>query len=268
MTLNQRDAGSTPVAATYLCKLSIGELMNEWIDKIHHGDCLDVMGKMPSESVNVIVTSPPYNLLNTSSNSLPYGDSWDNARLIEGYSEYKDNMPHDEYVKWQRNCLSEMMRILAPKGCIFYNHKWRTQKGLLQDRADIVDGFPVRQIIIWDRGSGTIFSRNFFVPSYEVIYLIVKPGFQVSKAKNSVRDVWRINHARNNPHPAPFPVELARLCIESTTGDIVLDPFIGSGTTGVAAKQLGRHYIGIDQSEEYCKMARERIAGTSKLTLL
>lgn len=68
--------------------------------------------------------------------------------LINGYKNHNDCMPYDEYVEWQRECLREMLRIIPDDGAIFYNHKWRVQAGLLQDRSDIVQGFPVRQIII------------------------------------------------------------------------------------------------------------------------
>jgi modification methylase len=67
-----------------------------------------------------------------------------------------------------------MMRLLTDDGAIFYNHKWRVQDGLLQDRNDIVSGFPVRQIIIWHRNGGINFNKGYFLPTYEVIYLIAK----------------------------------------------------------------------------------------------
>ena len=60
-------------------------------------------------------------------------------------------MPYDQYVEWQRECLRAMYRLLTDNGAIFYNHKWQIQAGLLQDRREIVEGFPVRQIIIWRR---------------------------------------------------------------------------------------------------------------------
>jgi modification methylase len=68
-----------------------------------------------------------------------------------------------------------------------------------------------------------------------------------------------------NKHPAPFPVALPLRCIESTTAKIILDPFSGSGTTALAAKQLGRNYIGIDISPEYCAMAESRLMGTTEV---
>ena len=99
--------------------------------------------------------------------------------------------------------------------------------------------------------------------TYEVIYLIAKPGFKLADKANVLGDVWRFPPESNNPHPAPFPVELAQRCIESTTARIILDPFMGSGTTGVAAQSAERDWVGIEISEDYCTMARERIWATN-----
>ncbi len=174
-------------------------------------------------------------------------------------------MPHEEYVAWQRKCLTAMMRVLHNDGAIFYNNKWRIQDGLLQDRSDIVEGFPVRQIIIWQRAGGINFNPGYFLPNYEVIYLICKPRFRLAKKANAIGCVWQIPQESKNPHPAPFPVELAQRCIESTTGRIVLDPFMGSGTTALAANAVGRQWIGVELSEAYRNLARERIAGNERL---
>ena len=129
----------------------------------------------------------------------------------------------------------------------------------MQDRADIVDGFPVRQVIIWQRNGGINFNPGYFLPTYEVIYLIAKPKFRLAAKANAQGDVWRIPQESKNPHPAPFPVELAQRCISSTNAQIVLDPFMGSGTTAIAAEMSRRQWIGIDISEEYCEFARARI---------
>ena len=225
------------------------------------GDCIKVMGSMPSESVDLVVTSPPYNLKNSTGNGMKdgRGGKWSNAALIDGYDKHHDNMPHDEYVAWQRACLAEMFRLLTPSGAIFYNHKWRVQGGLLQDRADIVQGFPVRQIIIWKRSGGINFNAGYFLPTYEVVYIITKPDFVLAKGANTYGDVWEFTQERDNPHPAPFPLTFAKRCVSSTNAKLILDPFIGSGTTAVAAKLLGRKYIGIDTSEEYVQYARERV---------
>ena len=134
-----------------------------------------------------------------------------------------------------------MMRVLQDDGAIFYNHKWRVQNGLLQDPQDIVEGFPIRQIIIWQRNGGINFNAGYFLPTYEVIYLIAKPKFKLAKKANALGDVWNIPQEKNNPHPAPFPLELAQRCIESVDDGTVLDPFLGSGTTALAAEVLGRN---------------------------
>ncbi len=227
-----------------------------------HGDCLKVMRCFSAESIGTIVTSPPYNIKNSSGNGLKdgRGGKWPKAALQQGYDQYDDNLPHDKYVSWQRACLAEMMRVLKPDGAIFYNHKWRVQNGLLQDRSDIVDGFPVRQIIIWHRSGGINFNPGYFLPNYEVIYLIAKPDFKLAKGANKMGCVWRINQEHRNPHPAPFPIELAKNCLIASNNGPVLDPFIGSGTTALAAEELGLKWIGIDNSADYIAMAISRLA--------
>jgi len=187
------------------------------------------------------------------------GGKWSNAALLKGYSHHNDCMPHAEYAKWQRECLKEMLRVLKDDGAIFYNHKWRVQAGLLQDRNDIVQGFPVRQIIVWRRKGGINFNRGYFLPTYEVIYLICKPKFKLAPKANAFGDVWEFNQELHNPHPAPFPVVLIERIISSTKAQLILDPFMGSGTTAVAAKRLGRNFIGIEISPEYCKLANRRL---------
>jgi site-specific DNA-methyltransferase (adenine-specific) len=237
------------------------------INKVHCGDCIELMDKLQAGSVGLIVTSPPYNLLKSTGNGMKdgLGGKWENSQLANGYDSHDDAMPHEEYVKWQRECLSSMMRVLREDGAIFYNHKWRVQDGLLQDRADIVKGFPVRQIIIWQRSGGLNFNSGYFLPTYEVIYLICKPEFQLAPRANAIGDVWQIPQESENPHPAPFPLELARRCIESTTAEIILDPFMGSGSTAIAAESCGRSWIGIEISREYCKLANDRIKAARRL---
>lgn len=168
-------------------------------------------------------------------------------------------MPHDKYIKWQRECLTEMLRIIPDHGAIFYNHKWRVQNGLLQDRHDIVSDFPVRQIIIWRRKGGINFNPGYFLPTYEVIYIIAKPKFKLKPKANAYGDIWEFMQEMKNSHPAPFPVALIDRIISSTYADIILDPFMGSGTTALAAKLLKKKFIGIEISEEYVEMAEMRL---------
>ena len=241
---------------------AIHQGLENWLNTIHCGDCIKVMNELPAESVSLIVTSPPYNIKNSSGNGLKNGSGgkWPKAALLNGYQNYDDNMPHEEYVAWQRECLTAMMRVLRPDGAIFYNHKWRVQNGLLQERTDIVNGFPVRQIIIWRRKGGINFNPGYFLPTYEVIYMITKPQFVLAKGANKLTDVWEIPQSRGNDHPAPFPLELAQNCIEASPDGIILDPFMGSGTTAMAAISQSRDWIGIEVSPKYCQMANNNIA--------
>ena len=238
----------------------------DFVNKIICGDSLSIMKQMPDECLDLIVTSPPYNLKNSTGNGMKdgRGGKWKNAALVNGYSHHNDNMPHDEYAKWQHDCLVEMFRLVKNDGAIFYNHKWRVQGGLLQDRQDIVYEFPVRQIIIWKRKGGINFNPGYFLPTYEVIYLIAKPEFKLAPKANAHGDVWEFTQEMNNIHPAPFPVSLIERIISSTFAQLILDPFSGSGTTAVAAKLLDRNYIGIEISPEYCELSKQRLNGNGE----
>ena len=143
---------------------------------------------------------------------------------------------------------------------IFYNHKWRVQDGLIQDRKDIIRDLPVRQIIIWRRKGGINFNPGYFLPTYEVIYMIAKSDFKLSPKSNAHGDVWEFTQEMNNQHPAPFPIALIDRIVSSTHAKLVLDPFMGSGTTAIASLKNKRSFIGIELSPEYCKMANKRIS--------
>lgn len=234
--------------------------LTPFIDQFLHGDAVELMRRLPDESIDLVVTSPPYNLKNSTGNGMKdgRGGKWKNAALVNGYTDHSDDMPHEQYVAWQRDCLTEMMRVLKDTGAIFYNHKWRVQAGVLQDRHDIVDGFPVRQIIIWKRKGGINFNPGYFLPTYEVVYLIPKKDFKLAPKANAIGDVWEFTQEMNNKHPAPFPIDFALRCIQSTNAEVILDPFMGSGTVAIAAKRLGRHFVGVEISAEYIAYAKER----------
>jgi modification methylase len=230
-------------------------------NRIVCGDALDILRRIPDGSVDLVVTSPPYNLKNSTGNGMKdgRGGKWKNAELVNGYAGYDDNMPHEQYVAWQRECLEQMMRVIPDDGAIFYNHKWRVQNGLLQNRQDIVSGFPVRQIIIWQRKGGINFNAGYFLPTYEVLYLIAKPKFKLAPKANAYGDVWEFAQEMKSAHPAPFPVALINRIVSSTCAQTILDPFMGSGTTAISALQNKRDYIGIELSPKYCKVAEDRI---------
>ena len=233
-------------------------------NKIVNGDCLSIMSALPDNCIDIIITSPPYNLLNSTGNGLKLNTKcgkWKNAEIKNGYKDYNDNMPYDEYVEWQRQCLAQMCRIIKDDGAVFYNNKNRVQAGLLQDRGEIVRGFPLRQIITWKRSGAINFNPGYFLPTTEQIYLICKKPFRLRKGANKWTDVWEIKQEMNNPHPAPFPEELIDRIVSSVDGQIILDPFGGSGTTAVSSLKDGRDFILIEKSEFYCSMAKARIDG-------
>lgn len=226
------------------------------------GDCLDEMRKLECGSVDIIVTSPPYNLGEGQGGFPTKNGKWGRAKLRDGYDGHNDAMPYADYVEWQKKFLRECWRLIPEDGAIFYQHKNRVQKGVLRTPYDLNPGLPLRQIIVWDRGSGMNFNSAFATPSHEVIYVFAKPKFRF-RDKHGLKDVIKGLPDRDNPHPAPFPVELPRMIIAATNAKMVLDPFCGSGSTGVAALMEGRRFVGIDQSADYCAMTKRRLTATT-----
>lgn len=220
---------------------------------IYHGDCREVLPTL--SDVGMFLTSPPYNL---------NGDGNDSGgayfkNLADGYATYADNMPHPEYVAWQQEILRLAWSTLAADGAIYYNHKPRVGGERVRLPLELIpDEIPLRQIITWDRGSG--FNRQFtyYVPRYEWVLLLAKPAFRTTT--RSVDDVWCIPFETGGEHPAPFPLRLATTAINSTKASLIVDPFMGSGTTLRAAKDLGRKAIGIEVDERYCEIAAKRMA--------
>lgn len=219
---------------------------------IYHGRCEDVLPSL--ECVDVVVTSPPYNL----------GDmSGGLANLAGGYDEHADALDPDEYDQWQRDVLRELWRLTAPGGAIFYNHKpvVRDRVASLPTRL-VPDGCVLRQIIVWDRGIGSNWSPSHFLPVHEWLLLIAHDAFRLrDKSASHASDVWRFPPVLSQEeHPAPFPLGLPARAIEASAPRVVLDPFMGSGTTLRAAKNANVAAIGIDVSERYCEIAAKRLA--------
>lgn len=219
---------------------------------IYNARCEDVLPTLTD--VDLVVTSPPYNL--SGDGNKPSGTYFTN--LGGGYADHDDAMPHADYVAWQHSVLRLLWATLADDGAIFYNHKPRVGGPSVRLPLELVPAeIPIRQVIVWDRGSG--FNRQFtyFVPAHEWVLLLAKPAFRTTT--RSVDDVWRIPPETDTEHPAPFPLKLARTAVASTGAQLVLDPFCGSGTTLRAAKDCGRRAIGIELSERYCEIAAKRM---------
>lgn len=122
-------------------------------------------------------------------------------------------------------------------------------------------GLTCRQIIIWRRKGDINFNPGYFLPTYEVIYMIPKPDFKLAPKANAFGDVWEFTQEMNNEHPAPFPVALIDRIISSTNAKTILDPFSGSGTTAIVALGLKRNYIGIELSPDYCENSEDNYYG-------
>ena len=224
------------------------------------GDALKKLQEMPAETFSAIVTSPPYNL---SAKRLPHpSNRWNASRLQrEGYDGHDDAMPVAEYIAYHQRCVEEMMRVLRSDGCLFYNHRERVQGGQIEEHGLEITRLYLRQRIVWARAGGLNHDSHFFVPSHEYIYLCPKEGWRRERVSGEpATTVWRIPQTRRIGHPAPFPIELARRCLEMGGGKgPVLDPFVGSGQTAIAAERLGMEWVGIDKSAEYIALARQRI---------
>lgn len=219
---------------------------------IYHGDCLEVLPSIPA--VDLVVTSPPYN---------KGRQSGDYANMRDAYLSHTDDLPDAEYVEWQQQVLAACWRAVAPAGAVFYNHKPQLKDGtvLLPTRLLPADA-KLRQVIIWDRKVGMNWNASHFCPQHEWVLLLAHPEFRLSsRTASAVGDVWTLNTERTSyGHPCPFPVTLAQTAIAATEAQTILDPFMGSGSTLRAAKNLGRRSIGIEIEERYCEIAAKRLA--------
>ncbi|MEM4097757.1 MAG: site-specific DNA-methyltransferase [Candidatus Micrarchaeaceae archaeon] len=232
---------------------------------LKQGDCLELIKELPDESIDLVVTSPPYNK-HSNNRHIGKTDTWQNAKI--DYGVYVDDMPEADYQEWQKKVIRELLRVLKKDGSIFYNHKPRIVNHRIIFPNEWLSEFNIRQMIIWNRKSSPNIEPIRFIPSTEYIYWITKeaktPKFNPEAMKYT--EVWNITPLPNPDHPAPFPEELPRRCILATTneGDTVLDPFMGSGTTGVACVQLNRNFIGYEINPEYVKIAEKRINEAQK----
>jgi modification methylase len=237
------------------------------MNKIIKGDTLDVLKKIKSNSVDVGITSPPYNKQENKKGWLVKNVKYDKASDKHNEADYQEN---------QIAVLNELFRITKPGGSFFYNHKTRWERGEMMHPIEWLKktDWVIRQEIIWDRTIAANIRGWRFWQVDERIYWLYKPindnkiGTELMSKHALITSIWRFPPERNNPHPAPFPLMLPIRCIYSILDNkkdcVVIDPYVGSGTTLVAAKLLGHNYIGIDISEQYINMAKKRIENSDK----
>lgn len=250
---------------------------------LYLGDCREILPTLGK--VDAVVTSPPYNMGVSAGGGFASkfirnhghydpaggyrkrggGGKWSGGDLADGYGTHDDKMPWGEYEEWQRAILQLCWEQLTESGVIFYNHKPRPQACEVWLPTILNPGLPLRQIIIWARAGGINFAPTHYVPTHEWVLVLAKPEFRLrDKAASGVGDVWYISQEGNTEHPAPFPLELPMRILETISAGTILDPFMGSGTTGVAAVKLGRKFIGIEIEEKYFAITCRRIGEALK----
>lgn len=227
------------------------------------GNCIELAKALDDNSINITVTSPPYN---------KRGAGGGIFRKIE-YDTFDDTLPEQEYQEQQIELLNTIFDKTVEGGSLFYNHKIRYFDGtsiapwqwLTQTKWNI------REEIIWARGMGTEISGYRFTQTEERIYWLCKGAKHPRLPREAANwsSVWKFGADMKNDHPAPYPLILPVRCIQAVTSDLgtVLDPYNGSGTTGVAAKLTGHNYIGFDVSQKYLDESKKRIENISQRDL-
>lgn len=239
------------------------------LNKVHNMDCVEGMKLLPDNSIDLIVTSPPYNV------GIDY-DSWN------------DNLKWEDYLDWCKQWLAECYRVLKDDGRICINHylnlsPWNCEKCRFPifDIRNIQEelGFTVHKLAIWDDctisnfnawGSWLSASAPNILTPYEGILISYKNQWKklnkgestISKEQfmQGVSGWWKLGTTKSITK-ANFPESLPEMCINllSYKGDTVLDPFMGSGTTGAVSVRTERNFIGFEISPNYCEIANDRI---------
>jgi DNA modification methylase len=258
----------------------ISAFPGEWMDSVLQGDCLEILPGFPSESVDLIFADPPYNLqLN--------GELWrPNQTKVEAVNDEWDRFSSfEEYDDFSEKWLTQARRVLKPDGVIWtigtYHNIFRVGR-LMQDL-----GFWILNDVVWIKTNPMPnFRGTRFTNAHETLIL----GTKSSRSKNTfhyksmkafndglqMRSDWEIPICGRNEraitggrkaHSTQKPKELLRRILLSTSnpGDIVLDPFAGTGTALVAAKELGRRFIGIEKNASYVDIAVRRIASAVQI---
>ena len=224
--------------------------------ELYHGDVLDIMRTRPDHSVDLGITSPPYNR----GKNPHYGNKKTGC--------YPDALREDVYQQSQVEFLNEFYRVLKQTGSLFYNHKDRIRDDRTISPREWIEksNFIIKQEIIWVNGTPNPDPIR-FLPSYERVYWLVKDCKTRLKNVKHLKDViysdqWE-PQGSDGIHTCRFPLQMP-LDILSCFPDakIILDPYMGSGTTAQAAEMTGRQWIGIELKKEFCDLGAENITKT------
>ena len=232
--------------------------MEKCMIDLRHGNCLDVIDDLITSGivVDAIVTSPPYNIGEMRSNTTKHG------------SYANNNMKEEEYQNWQIEFLNKCFKILSPTGSLFYNHKVRIRDGVAIHPLEWIfkSNFILKQEITWNMKKSANCDKMRFFPFSERVYWMTKDSKIKINNKKRLSDVWdcvSTSRRKDTGHIAVMPEQIALNCLEALDDGLVLDPFMGTGTTGVVCKSLGRDFIGIELDDTYFGIAKERIENTN-----
>lgn len=245
--------------------------------EIINSKCEDAIPLLEDNSIDLTVTSPPYNV-----------DLGNNKYNKSPYNLYNDNQEHTDYINWLENVFKSIYPKMKTGGRVCINIG-DGRNGAVCTHSDIIQfmtkklNYILMSTIIWDKhqvanrcawGSFQSPSSPSFPCPFEYIMIFSKENTKLQNKEETdltkteftkwAYGIWSIapeTRMKNMGHPAMYPIELPLRLIKmlSWKSGTVLDPFSGSGTTGVACKITGRRYIGIEMSEEYCKIAKNRI---------
>lgn len=238
--------------------------------RLEHGDCLKIMDKLIAEGVKVdaVITSPPYNM-NLRVHTGKYISGWGWKGNLNSFStkykNYSDDLSMEEYLDFQKLFIEKSFKL---SDLIFYNIQMVTGNKIALFKLIGFFAEKIKEIIIWDKiNAQPAMSKKVLNSQYEFIII-----FDNKKAYNRMFDIasfergtlsniWQIKRERNRNHKAAFPTKLIETIITNFTKDnaVILDPFMGSGTTGVACRNLNRSFIGIELDFNYYMTAWERI---------
>ena len=227
---------------------------------IYHGDCLSLLQAMPRKSVDGVVTSPPYNTLDAQvkegrrKNGAHGGNKW----FLKQAGGYADDMPEAEYQSFISYVVAACLG--RAKGLVWVNHKIRYKDGAGVHPLSFLR-FPFWSEVIWNRGGTMAVNPARFLPSHEAFWGFGRPHWWDKKLAGA-GSVWNVAPQLSTEHPCPFPERLIAPIIAASIppGGIVLDPFMGSGTTLLVAKNHGRKAIGFEREERFCELAARRLA--------
>jgi len=232
--------------------------------ELQQGNCIELMQSLKTNSIDLIFADPPYNLSGDGYLTTQNGKV---AKLHKGNWDVIDDI-HLFNEKWIKECI----RILSEEGTIWisgtlHNHP---SVGVILKKLGL---WIINDVIWYKRNSTPLLSKNRLAPSTELIWVASKTkkyffNYDLAKKLNGgkqMKNLWEINAEKHKTiHPTEKPETLLEriILIASNEGDTVLDPFMGSGTTGVVAKRLNRNFIGFEIDPKYFEIAKNRIYNT------